>query len=101
MAQTEVIVPPSPTHQLLPPSETAGVTSGAVQPPGSTGREEEDESQAANSDDDGEPQDGAEGTVPDEDEEDAIVLRGGLGIPIVVRLSKKPYSSHSFKFPAS
>ena len=84
--ETEVIVPPSPTHHLLPPSETAGVTSGAVQPPGSTGREEEDDGQVIGSDDEGEQQDGAEGTVPDEDDEDAIVLRGGLGIPILVCL---------------
>lgn len=82
--ESEVIVPPSPTHHLLPTSETGGLTSGAVQPPGSTGREEEDESLAANTEDDGEQQDGAEGTVPEEEDEDAIVLRGGLGIPIVV-----------------
>ncbi|KAG0707364.1 NIF-domain-containing protein [Suillus ampliporus] len=36
-AEVEVIVPPTPTKALLPISETEGVTSGAVQPPGSTG----------------------------------------------------------------
>lgn len=36
-ADVEVIVPPTPTKVLLPISETEGVTSGAVQPPGSTG----------------------------------------------------------------
>lgn len=36
-AEVEVIVPPTPTKVLLPISETEGVTSGAVQPPGSTG----------------------------------------------------------------
>ena len=33
----DIIVPPTPTKQLLPLSETDGLTSGAVQPPGSTG----------------------------------------------------------------
>ncbi|OAX43284.1 NIF-domain-containing protein [Rhizopogon vinicolor AM-OR11-026] len=36
-AEVDVIVPPTPTKVLLPISETEGVTSGAVQPPGSTG----------------------------------------------------------------
>ena len=35
--EVEVIVPSTPTKALLPISETEGVTSGAVQPPGSTG----------------------------------------------------------------
>lgn len=37
IAEVEVIVPPTPTKVLLPISETEGMTSGAVQPPGSTG----------------------------------------------------------------
>ncbi|KAF9519235.1 hypothetical protein BS47DRAFT_1337463 [Hydnum rufescens UP504] len=83
---TEVVVPPSPKTHLLPPSETAGVTSGAVQAPGSTGREEEDDSQLASSDDEDGDHNGTsgEGTVPDEDEEDRLILQGGIGIPIVV-----------------
>ena len=84
---TEVVVPPSPKTHLLPPSETAGVTSGAVQAPGSTGREEEEDSQGASSDEEDGEHNGTsgEGTVPDDDDEDRLILQGGIGIPIVVR----------------
>ncbi|KAH9942440.1 NIF-domain-containing protein [Epithele typhae] len=90
---TEVIVPPTPTKQLLPLSETDGLTSGAVQPPGSTGeniphphtferkihREHSDDSDSAFTD---------EGSFSDlvgdeiEDEEARLIRMGGSGIPI-------------------
>lgn len=95
----EVIVPPTPTTHLLPRSETEGVTSGAVQPPGSTGgsvhhekvhsRDSTVPSNASEGDDSEgtsftEDEDLEDGTVPDdlEDEEDKLILSGGAGIPI-------------------
>jgi RNA polymerase II subunit A small phosphatase-like protein len=95
-----VIVPPSP-HHLLPEAETEGLTSGAVQPPGSTGRESEDlqfgEGEEGAGDElrqaEEEGADGTvggggttigEGTVIEEDDEERLILQGGVGIPIVV-----------------
>jgi RNA polymerase II subunit A small phosphatase-like protein len=95
--------PPTPTRALLPKSETAGVTSGAVQPPGSTGDgimsphphvhthgrnhtvdgsaaegEESDETSFT------EDEDGDDGNAMDEveDEEDRLIMNGGAGIPV-------------------
>jgi RNA polymerase II subunit A small phosphatase-like protein len=89
-ADPDVILPPTPTKQLLPQSETEGVTSGAVVPPGSTGepidhqrshtvRDSGDESEGTSfteDDDEGNGMDEAE------DEEDRLILNGGAGIPI-------------------
>lgn len=73
----DVIVPPTPaTPHLLPASETGGVTSGAVQAPGSTGIEH-DESEHSTISDEEPPKPYAE-----EDEEERLILNGGNGIPI-------------------
>ncbi|PAV18803.1 NLI interacting factor [Pyrrhoderma noxium] len=72
-----VVVPPSPTHTVLPEEDTGGLTSGAVQPPGSTGREmneESDESSLLEEDDLHKPD--------EEDEEEQLIMNGGAGIPI-------------------
>ncbi len=88
-----VIVPPSPTR-TLPLEETEGVTSGAVQPPGSTGDESIHNRSRRNSREMGEESDGStsftededveEGTPVDEveDEEERLIMQGGAGIPI-------------------
>ena len=112
----EVIVPPTPTKALLPASETEGVTSGAVQPPGSTGSDifspqpaphsdlshtssaaaqphVGDTSHSATTDSDGsftdeeghgegEEVEPEEGEPMEEDDEDALIMNGGAGIPI-------------------
>jgi RNA polymerase II subunit A small phosphatase-like protein len=109
----EVIVPPTPTKALLPISETEGVTSGAVQPPGSTGSDifsaqptdlphtssapvpphVGDTSHSTTTDSDGsftddevhgegEEAEPEEGEPMEEDDEDALILNGGAGIPI-------------------
>lgn len=69
----EVIVPPSPTNQVLPGDETAGLTSGAVVPPGSTGPQDDDsdESSMLNV-----------GAEEEEDLEERLIMNGGVGIPI-------------------
>lgn len=94
----ELIVPSTPTKQLLPQEETEGVTSGAVQPPGSTGEElaqdhsrhesgEESEGTSYTEDDD------VDDHLDDEDDEDRLIMNGGAGIPIgpvcLLRLSNK------------
>lgn len=112
----EVIVPPTPTKALLPISETEGVTSGAVQPPGSTGSDifspqpiprsdtshtssaapqphAGDISHSTTTDSDGsftdeeghgegEEPEPEEGEPMEEDDEDALIMNGGAGIPI-------------------
>ena len=95
MPDTEVIVPPTPTKQLLPLSETDGLTSGAVQPPGSTGenlspsflhqqrahaRESGDDSDSSSFTDEGHAHELI--TVDEvEDEEQRLIRMGGTGIP--------------------
>jgi len=72
-----VVVPPTPgTPHLLPESETGGVTSGAVQAPGSTGNEHDESEHSTISDD--------EPSKPyaEEDEEERLIMNGGNGIPI-------------------
>ncbi|KAI0645586.1 HAD-like domain-containing protein [Trametes meyenii] len=88
-----VLVPPTPT-KTLPLEETEGVTSGAVQPPGSTGGDSIRDHSRRNSRDLGEDSDGStsftededldEGTPMDEieDEEERLIMQGGAGIPI-------------------
>lgn len=97
-----VIVPPSPKSHRLPKEVTAGVTSGAVQPPGSTGIEdpeldrerESDRSDSSSFTDDEEHERdvlspnvgaGAGAGLHEEDledEEDRLIMNGGVGIPI-------------------
>ncbi|KAG1802829.1 HAD-like domain-containing protein [Suillus plorans] len=114
-AEIEVIVPPTPTKTLLPISETEGVTSGAVQPPGSTGADifspslstpvdvshtpsastpshagdtshtaTDSEGSFTDEEGHGEPEEPEveEGEPMEEDDEDALILNGGAGIPI-------------------
>ena len=92
--EQDIIIPPTPTKSLLPPEETEGMTSGAVQPPGSTGEEsphdhihgqgresgtESDGSTSFTEDEDLEDQ----GPLDDiEDEEERLIMNGGAGIPI-------------------
>ncbi|KAG6830803.1 hypothetical protein H0H92_014652 [Tricholoma furcatifolium] len=90
--------PPSPPH-ILPLDETEGVTSGAVQAPGSTGgspklenkRHSEDSAPPSNASNSNEED--SEGTSFTEDEdidgldemeddEDRLIMNGGAGIPI-------------------
>ncbi|KAJ3479118.1 hypothetical protein NLI96_g9281 [Meripilus lineatus] len=87
----EIVVPPTPTRQLLPLSETDGLTSGAVQPPGSTGEETKQEIVQVVVGDSGEESDGSYSEdevftvglrVEDlEDEEQRLIKQGGTGIP--------------------
>lgn len=83
---SEVIVPPPPTTHLLPEDETDGVTSGAVQPPGSTGdqvvrtntHDSEDSDGTSYTDDEGEDRH----MLDEQDEEERLIRNGGSGIPI-------------------
>jgi hypothetical protein len=83
---SEVIVPPPPSAHLLPEDETDGVTSGAVQPPGSTGdqvvrthtQDSEDSDGTSYTDDDGEDRH----MLDEQDEEERLIRNGGSGIPI-------------------
>ena len=96
--QNDLLVPPTPPH-ILPLSETEGVTSGAVQPPGSTGdttvhhekshtrdsivipsngsgEGDESESTSFTEDED------IDGLDDLEDEEEKLIMDGGVGIPV-------------------
>ncbi|KAG2150556.1 HAD-like domain-containing protein, partial [Suillus clintonianus] len=95
-AEIEIIVPPTPTKALLPISETEGVTSGAVQPPGSTGADifssasspvdvshTPSGSTPSHAGDTSHTATDSEGSFTDEeDDEDTLILNGGAGIPI-------------------
>ncbi|KAH9942434.1 NIF-domain-containing protein [Epithele typhae] len=88
-----VLVPPTPT-KTLPLEETEGVTSGAVQPPGSKGDDSihnhsrrssrvMDESDGSTSFTDDEDLDESNTPIDEiEDEEERLILAGGAGIPI-------------------
>lgn len=87
---TEIIIPPTPTKQLLPFSETDGLTSGAVQPPGSTGEDHTHEHIHVHRDS-GEESDGSRTedevlrdlvTAEEDEDEGAAIPRGGYGVPI-------------------
>jgi RNA polymerase II subunit A small phosphatase-like protein len=97
--QDDVLLPPTtPPPQLLPLSETEGVTSGAVQPPGSTGdspvqpdksptRDSVLPSSASAEADDSESTSFTEDEDLDglddlEDDEEKLIMDGGAGIPI-------------------
>lgn len=90
ISDPDVVVPPTPTKQLLPLSETDGLTSGAVQPPGSTGEESRSDYVVSS-----EPGEESDGSYSDdevftaalraeelEDEEQRLIKQGGTGIPI-------------------
>ncbi|PIL35835.1 transporter [Ganoderma sinense ZZ0214-1] len=101
--EVEVIVPPTPTKQLLPLSETDGLTSGAVQPPGSTGENlnrpptHYDKSHVHDASDDSDSSFSDEGEFNEailinqaEDEEQRLIRSGGTGIPIDADGQPKP-----------
>lgn len=86
-----VVVPPTPTKQLLPLSETDGLTSGAVQPPGSTGDEHKHDVVRVPVGESGEDSDGSSEDEPFadgqqveewEDDEQRLIRQGGAGIPV-------------------
>lgn len=87
-AEIAIVLPPTPSRQLLPLSETDGLTSGAVQPPGSTGDElktqvsvtvgESDDSDGSFDD---EPFVDSRQLEEWEDEEQRLIRQGGTGIP--------------------
>ncbi|KAF7321330.1 FCP1-like proteiny domain-containing protein [Mycena kentingensis (nom. inval.)] len=87
-ADSEIVVAPPPSAHLLPPEETDGLTSGAVQPPGSTGdsgiarthtRDSSEESDGTSFTDD----DADERRVFDEQaNEERLIRNGGAGIPV-------------------
>ncbi|KAF7298246.1 Protein phosphatase [Mycena chlorophos] len=75
----EIMTPPTPVS-LIPPDESEGVTSGAVQAPGSTGepvtkRESVAEDTETSFTDDDDIADNID------DDEDRLILNGGAGIP--------------------
>ncbi|THH00754.1 hypothetical protein EW026_g1825 [Hermanssonia centrifuga] len=82
-----IVVPPTPTRQLLPLDETDGLTSGAVQPPGSTGEIKQDvritvgESEDSDGSEDDAFVDGHQ-VEEWEDEEQRLIRQGGTGIPV-------------------
>ncbi|TBU40082.1 NIF-domain-containing protein [Dichomitus squalens] len=94
----DIIVPPTPTKQLLPLSETDGLTSGAVQPPGSTGENltptptshyDKSRRREASDDSDSSFTDEVNLNFHDtilidevEDEEQRLIRSGGTGIPV-------------------
>ncbi|KIY74304.1 NIF-domain-containing protein [Cylindrobasidium torrendii FP15055 ss-10] len=88
MQTVDLVVPPSRPTNTLPPEVTSvdGVTSGAVQPPGSTGepiariptRESDDSEATSYMEDDSEDLQ----VVDEQAEEERLIRNGGAGIPI-------------------
>ncbi|KAF8070196.1 protein phosphatase [Lyophyllum atratum] len=86
---SEIIVTPPPSSHLLPEDETDGVTSGAVQPPGSTGSTTVEVART-HSHDSADESDGTTYTddeddrrmALEQDDEEALIKKGGSGIPI-------------------
>ncbi|GLB37120.1 putative NLI interacting factor [Lyophyllum shimeji] len=86
---SEIIVPPPPSTHLLPEDETDGVTSGAVQPPGSTGSTPIEVTRT-HTQDSADDSDGTSYTddederrmIIEQDDEEALIKKGGSGIPI-------------------
>ena len=90
-------VVPIPTAHLLPEDETAGMTSGAVQVPGSKGDSptiEKPHPSPALTVGDGEDSEGTSYTEEDideqEDDEDRLIFNGGAGIPTGPVSSSRP-----------
>lgn len=78
----ELVVPPS-EPDLLPLAETEGVTSGAVQAPGSTGVDGSDSEGSIGDEERHRP-------LEEEDDEERLILAGGNGIPIGPVSTHKP-----------
>jgi len=90
-APNDLTVASTPSKTLLPVAETEGVTSGAVQPPGSKG--DDVVHTRTHSQDSGDESDATTFTEEDdmddmnviddlEDEEERLIMNGGVGIPI-------------------
>ncbi|KAJ7703263.1 HAD-like domain-containing protein [Mycena rosella] len=86
-ADSEIIVQPPPSAHLLPEDETDGLTSGAVQPPGSTGEliarthtrdSSEDSDGTSFTDDEGDDR----RALDEQAQEERLIRNGGSGIPI-------------------
>ncbi|KAF8224957.1 NIF-domain-containing protein [Tricholoma matsutake] len=105
--QNHLLIPSTPPpSQLLPLSETEGVTSGAVQPPGSTGdspvqletSQNRDSTVPSNGTGEGEESEGTSFTEDEdmdglddlEDDEEKLIMDGGAGIPIGPDGNPKP-----------
>ncbi|KAF4621493.1 hypothetical protein D9613_000616 [Agrocybe pediades] len=84
---SDIVVPPPVSASLLPEDETDGMTSGAVQPPGSSGTEivhththdSSDESDRTSFTDD---EDALRLFQDEQEEEQRLIKAGGSGIPI-------------------
>ncbi|TFK44633.1 HAD-like domain-containing protein [Crucibulum laeve] len=84
---SDIVVPPPPTTHLLPEDETDGMTSGAVQPPGSTAEQvarahahdTADDSDGTSFDDDNHEH---RRMLDEQDEEERLIRNGGSGVPI-------------------
>ena len=88
----DLTVTSTPSKTLLPVAETEGVTSGAVQPPGSKGddivhtrthsQDSGDESDATTTFTEEDDTDELNAIDDLEDEEERLIMNGGVGIPI-------------------
>lgn len=79
----DTVIPPTPKgSHLLPVDETEGVTSGAVQPPGSTAHPDKEESDRGTFTDD-EFHDAKDEEEHIDAEEMRLIMNAGSGIPIV------------------
>jgi RNA polymerase II subunit A small phosphatase-like protein len=105
-ADSDVVVPPPVSAILLPDDETDGMTSGAVQPPGSSGTTETFHTPAtlhdtATDDSDRTSFSDDEHIHEQMDEEERLIRNGGSGIPIGPvrnRIQCQEPSSHALIF---
>ena len=82
-SDTDIVVPPPVSATLLPEDETDGMTSGAVQPPGSSGTTEMFHTPASHDSDSDRTSYSEDDHLQDEiDEEERLIRNGGSGIPI-------------------
>ena len=104
-AANDLTVTSTPSKTLLPVAETEGVTSGAVQPPGSKGddvvhtrthsQDSGDESDATTTFTEEDDMDELNAIDDLEDEEERLIMNGGVGIPIGP-VSSDPFPSCVF-----
>jgi RNA polymerase II subunit A small phosphatase-like protein len=97
---SDVVVPPPVSAALLPEDETDGMTSGAVQPPGSSGTTEMFHTPTSHDSDSDRTSYSEDDHVQDEiDEEERLIRNGGSGIPIdLVRPHPTSTSIHTHHF---
>ncbi|KAH6914157.1 protein phosphatase [Coprinopsis sp. MPI-PUGE-AT-0042] len=88
----EVVVPPPIHTHVLPEEETDGVTSGAVQPPGSAGTDviRISHHDSGSDSDNTSVSDESDYHLNEEDEEERLIRSGGSGIPIGPDGNPKP-----------